>query len=104
MTDPLLQLEPSPGMSLGTFVSILRKRLWLIVGIVVAVPSLVGFFVSKQPKIYEATATLIIDASVPQYMGPGFKDVVEMESNWWDPQETLQTELRVIHSFSTPEP
>jgi capsular exopolysaccharide synthesis family protein len=103
MTDPLLQLEGSSGMSLGTFVSILRKRLWLILGIIVGIPSLVGFFISKQPKIYEATASLIIDASVPQYMGPNFKDVVELESNWWDAQETLQTELRVIRSFSTAE-
>jgi capsular exopolysaccharide synthesis family protein len=103
MSDPLLQLQASSGMSVGTFVSILRKRLWLILGIVVAVPSLVGFYVSKQPKIYEATASLIIDSSVPQYLGPGFKDVVELESNWWDSQETLQTELRVIHSFSTAE-
>jgi capsular exopolysaccharide synthesis family protein len=103
MNDPLLQLQASSGMSLGTFVSILRKRLWLIVGIVVAVPSLVAFFVSKQPKIYEASASLIIDSSVPQYMGPNFKDVVEIESNWWDAQETLQTELRVIRSYSTAE-
>jgi polysaccharide biosynthesis transport protein len=103
MIDPLLQLQSSSSMSVGTFVSILRKRLWLILGIVVAVPSLVGLYVSKQPKVYEATASLIIDASVPQYMGPNFKDVVEIESNWWDSQETLQTELRVMRSFSTAE-
>ncbi len=102
MSDPLSALSAGPSpISLGSVFSVLRKRLWLIVGIVVAVPSLVGLYVSKQPKIYEATASLIIDASVPQYMGPNFKDVVEIETNWWDSQETLQTELKVIHSYST---
>ncbi|HEY1586051.1 MAG TPA: polysaccharide biosynthesis tyrosine autokinase, partial [Polyangia bacterium] len=45
-------------------------------------------------------ATLIIDSSVPQYLGQNFKDVVEIESAWWNAQETLQTELNVIHSLS----
>jgi succinoglycan biosynthesis transport protein ExoP len=101
MSDPLSQLSAAPSaISLGSVFSVLRKRLWLIIGIVIAVPSLVGLYVSKQPKIYEATASLIIDSSVPQYMGANFKDVVEVETDWWNSQETLQTELRVIHSFS----
>src|ERR1700760_784254 len=102
MSDPLSQLSAAPSaISLGSVFSVLRKRLWLIIGIVIAVPSLVGLYVSKQPKIYEATASLIIDNSVPQYMGPNFKDVVEIETNWWDSQESMQTELKVIHSYST---
>src|ERR1700744_4225211 len=102
MNDPLSALSAgSSAVSLGSLVSVLRKRLWLILGILVGVPSLVGLFVSKQPKIYEATASLIIDSSVPQYMGPNFKDVVEIESNWWDAQDALQTELKVIQSYTT---
>ena len=101
MSDPLSQLSGAPpAISLGSLFSVLRKRLWMILGIVVAVPPLVGFVVSKQPKIYEATATLIIDSSVPQYMRPQLqgrrRDRVELV----DSQETLQTELTVIHSYS----
>jgi capsular exopolysaccharide synthesis family protein len=99
MNDPLSQLQ-TPGLSLASLLSTLRKRAWMILGIAVSVPSLVAFVVSKQPKIYEATATIIIDSSVPQYLGANFKDVVEIESNWWNAQETLQTELRVIKSLS----
>src|SRR6185436_14798935 len=86
--------------SFDTVLSTIRKRLWMIIAIVVSLPALVGFVVSKEPKIYEATATLVIDASVPQYLGSQFKDVVEIESNWWNAQETLQTELRTIRSLS----
>ncbi|HEY2745667.1 MAG TPA: polysaccharide biosynthesis tyrosine autokinase [Polyangia bacterium] len=87
-------------MSLDQVVATLRKRAWMIAAVALSVPAVVGFLVSKQPKVYEATSSLIIDASVPQYLGPNFKDVVEIESNWWNSQETLATELRVIQSLS----
>jgi capsular exopolysaccharide synthesis family protein len=99
MDDELSSLQTS-GVSLDNVLSTLRKRLWLIVAIVISIPALVGFVVSKEPKVYEATATIIIDSSVPQYLGSQFKDVVEIEANWWSSQETLQTELRVIRSLS----
>ncbi|MDB4967975.1 MAG: capsular exopolysaccharide family protein [Myxococcales bacterium] len=99
MNDPLTQLQTAP-VSLDSVLSTLRKRVWMIVAIVVSLPALVAFVVSKETKIYEATATIIIDSSVPQYLGSSFKDVVEVEANWWNAQETLQTELRVIRSMS----
>ena len=47
MSDPLSALSAGPSpISVGSVFSVLRKRLWLIVGIVVAVPSLVGLYVS----------------------------------------------------------
>jgi succinoglycan biosynthesis transport protein ExoP len=99
MNDPLTQLQTAPR-PFDTIVSTIRKRLWMMVAIVISIPALVAFVVSKEPKVYEATSTIIIDASVPQYLGSQFKDVVEIEANWWNAQETLQTELRVIHSLS----
>ena len=99
MNDPLMQLSGS-SFNLDAALATVRKRLWLIVAIAVSVPALVGLVVSKQPKIYQANATLIIDSSVPQYLGQNFKDVVEIESAWWNAQETMQTELSVIHSLS----
>ena len=96
----LLLPEAETGQSLRSTLLTLRKRLWLILAIGVAVPALVGFVVSKQPKVYRAQTSLIIDSSVPQYLGSNFKDVVELESSWWNAQETLQTELRVMQSHS----
>src|SRR3954464_14903671 len=91
---------PSSGPSFGDVVRVLRKRKYMIVGIAIAVPLIAGFIVSKQPKIYEASTSVVIEASVPQYLGQNFRDVVEMEASWWSAQEMLQTELRVIKSFS----
>ncbi len=88
------------GFSFDDLLTICRKRLWLILGISSAIPLLAGFIVSKQPKIYEATCSLVIDSQVPQYLGQSFKDVVQIESDWWSAQETLQTELKVLKSYS----
>ncbi len=90
----------SSAVSLGTALHILRKRKWMIAGIVVTIPLLVAYIVGKEPKVYETSTSLVIESSVPQYLGQNFRDVVEMESNWWSAQETMQTELRVLKSFS----
>jgi capsular exopolysaccharide synthesis family protein len=98
--DPLLVAASPSGPSFRDVMRVLRKRRWLILGIAVAVPLIAGFVVSKQPRVFEASTTIVIEASVPQYLGQNFKDVIEMEASWWSAQEMLQTELRVIKSHS----
>lgn len=92
--------RPTTSLSLGAVVGIIRKRKWMILGMLLALPTAVGFVMSKQPKVYEARASVIIDSTVPQYLGSSFKDVIELETNWWSAQELLQTELRIIKSHS----
>src|SRR5262245_39017968 len=98
--DPLLALTSSSGPSLADVLRVLRKRKWMIAAITLAVPLLSGLVTSKQPKIYETSASIVIEASVPQYLGQSFKDVVDVEASWWTAQEMLATELRVLKSHS----
>ncbi len=72
----------------------------MILGIVIAIPSLVAFTVSKEPKVFEATASIVIESSAPQYLGEGFRDVVDLETSWWGAQERMQTEQHVLKSYS----
>ncbi len=97
--DPLL-LGGTAGPSFADVVRVLRKRRWMIIGIAIAVPLITGFIVSKEPKVYEAATSIVIEASSPQYMGQSFRDVVDLEASWWSAQEMLQTELRVVRSYS----
>ncbi len=98
-SDILLR-DGAEGISAADAASVLMKRKWMVIGAMVIVPAIVGGVVSKEPKVYEATTTLVLDSTVPQYLGQSFKDVVDMESTWWSAQETLQTELRIIKSRS----
>ncbi len=98
---PEAALEPNnAAATLASVLAVLRKRGWMILVIMLAVPAFTGFIVNKQPRMYEATATVVIESSVPQYMGQNFKDVVELEASWWSAHEQLQTELRVMKSHS----
>src|SRR3954470_20004970 len=102
MPDSLDQLagQQKSGIDFGTVLRVLRKRKWMILGITVLVPILVGYTANKQPRIYQATASIVIDISVPQYLGSGFRDVVEIEPSWWSSRENLETEFRVLRSES----
>jgi succinoglycan biosynthesis transport protein ExoP len=108
MTDPLDKLgappkagsNQKPTADVGNILRLIRKRKLMILGISLAVPTVVGLATSKQTRIYQATASIVIDISVPQYMGTGFRDVVEIEPSWWSSRENLETEFRVLRSDS----
>jgi uncharacterized protein involved in exopolysaccharide biosynthesis len=84
----------------GNILRLIRKRKWMILAISVAVPTVVGLASSKQTPIYQASASIVIDITVPQYLGTGFRDVVEIEPSWWSSRENLETEFRVLRSDS----
>jgi len=88
------------GPDVGSILRLVRKHKWMILGISLAVPTIVGVVTSKQTKIYQASVSIVIEMTVPQYLGTGFRDVVEMESNWWSSRENLETEFRVLRSES----
>jgi capsular exopolysaccharide synthesis family protein len=72
----------------------------MIVGIITTLPMVVTFVVSRQPKVYETSASMVVDNNVPQYLGQQFRDVVDIESSWWSAQETMQTELKILRSHT----
>jgi succinoglycan biosynthesis transport protein ExoP len=100
--DPLANLSSNRASAppVGHLLGAIRKRKWLILGLTTCAAVAAGLVVSKQPKVYEATATIVIELSVPQYLGAGFRDVVEVEPSWWHSRETLGTEIRTLNSRS----
>jgi succinoglycan biosynthesis transport protein ExoP len=101
MSDPLDKLSPQkPSADIASALRPIRNRKWLIIGMALAIPTGVGILVSKQAKLYQATASMVVEVAVPQYMGAAFKDVVETEPSWWSSRETMETEFRVLRSRS----
>ena len=101
MQDPIANIAPQRSTpQVATILNLLRKRKWLILGLTLSAGLATGLIVSKQPRVYEATASIVIDLSVPQYLGAGFRDVVEVEPSWWHSRETLETEFRTLRSHS----
>ncbi|MCY1074466.1 GumC family protein [Archangium lansingense] len=81
------------------YVRALWRRKWLIVG-VTAVMVLLGLFHTlRQPKIYAASTSLIIDVAAPRVLDTDVKEVMGDErGNYWANKEYYQTQSEVITS------
>ncbi|HEX6186639.1 MAG TPA: polysaccharide biosynthesis tyrosine autokinase [Pyrinomonadaceae bacterium] len=54
--------EATAGYSrLHDYIRSARNHIWLIIGIVVVITTLVGFYMARQPDVYEATAHVQVD-------------------------------------------
>lgn len=95
-----LQEPAQDDFSLRDALAVLRKRAWMIAAFAIAIPTIVGAVKSKEPKIYSTSASLIIDITIPQYLGSNFRDAIDVDSAWWSSRENLETELRILHSHS----
>ena len=97
MDDDLTSKTSGTARALQHYVGVLRKRWRVIAAVVVLV--VVGTFIltMRQPRIYEASCSLVIEAAAPQVL-EGVKDVVEMGSGNWVYREFSQTQFRIIRS------
>jgi capsular exopolysaccharide synthesis family protein len=75
---------------------VLEKRKWWTIGTLVLVMAVVVLVTQRQPRIYRATSSVIIEASPPRVLS-GVKDVVELgSSNYWALRDYFQTQYKVI--------
>lgn len=88
-----------PALDVMQYVRALWRRKWLIVG-VTAVMVLVGtLYTLRQPRIYAASTSLIIDVAAPRVLDTDVKEVMGDErSNYWANKEYYQTQNEVITS------
>src|ERR1019366_55518 len=85
---------PGSGRELLHYLNALRKR-WRLMSSVLVVSLAVSFvFTIRQPKIYEATCSLVIESSAPQVL-ENVKEVIEMAAS---SREFYMTQYRIIHS------
>ena len=82
------------GKELQHYINVLRKR-WRIVTSVLVVSVAAAFvYTIRQPKIFEATCSLVIEANAPQVL-ENVKEVIEMAAST---REFYTTQYRIIRS------
>jgi capsular exopolysaccharide synthesis family protein len=85
---------PGSARELRHYLNVLRKR-WRVITTVLVVSLAVAFvYTIRQPKIYEATCSLVIESTAPQVL-EGVKDVIEMAAST---REFYTTQYRIIRS------
>jgi capsular exopolysaccharide synthesis family protein len=78
--------------------TILRRR-WAVLGFFTVSVAVVTLFTLRQPKVYQAGGTVIIETQAPQVLGNQVQDVVDMGNNaYWIGKEFYETQFNIIRS------
>lgn len=87
------------GLDLRFLLRVILRRKWLILMVFVAVLSAVTLYTTRQPKVYAAQISIIIDPKEPRFLDSQIQDInADMYSNYWANKEYIETQFKVIQS------
>lgn len=102
--DRLAEPDPAPAIDVWRYVGILRKRAWIIAAVVVLGVTAAVLYTKRLPRIYRATASVVIDPTAPQVFGSKVQEVIQLgSSSYWSHQEYYNTQLQVITKYDLAE-
>lgn len=84
------------------YLEVIRKRLWIVVAVAVVCGTATYFHISRKPRVYRATAKVVIDPRPPQVLGSQVQEVVQLgPTGWTDMQysDYYNTQIDVITGF-----
>jgi capsular exopolysaccharide synthesis family protein len=80
------------------YVRILRRRLWVVAAIVAVGVTVSVLYTMRQPKIYAATSTVIVNPTAPRVFGE--QEIIELGTNsYWSNQEYYNTQLDILTGY-----
>ena len=80
------------------------RRRWVILAATVVVFGAVALYTLRQPKVYGATTSIVIDAVAPRFLDSQVQDVSEpREGSYWVTREYTETQIRIITSRAVAE-
>ncbi len=86
-------------LDIRRYVDVLRKRMWLLVLGLVAGGAIAFGWTLRQPKLYRASATVIIDTQTANVLGRRVADVVELGTGgYWANESFFNKEYTVMRS------
>ncbi len=86
-----------PEIDLLAYWRVVRKRRWTILTFLVFVVAATLIWTLRQPKIYQAAATLDIEINAPQVLGSKVEDVVDAPNPWYS-KDYYETQYKIITS------
>ena len=87
---------PSATVDLRHYVHVLRKRWRVMLAALIACVAIAFVYTIRQPKIYEATCSLVIESSAPRIL-QGVQEVIDIGAEVYS-QTFYQTQHRIIRS------
>lgn len=81
--------------------TVVKKRRWIIAATTITITALAVVLAMRKPRIYEATATVIVDPQAPNVLGRDSVEVVQLGSGSpWINTEYYNTQYRILTSRS----
>ncbi len=82
------------------YAAIIRRRLWIIVAVVAIGITAAVLYTLRQPKIFAATATVVVNPQAPRVLGSDQESVIELGAgSYWSNQEYYNTQVDVMMGF-----
>jgi capsular exopolysaccharide synthesis family protein len=109
MTEPQPRAVATPTSPRGprTPLGVLLSELWryklVIPAVAAIVTAAVSFWIMRQPKVYEASATFEYDANPVQPLGRAVEDSSSLQGSFWETQEFYETQNYILRSRSLAE-
>ncbi len=89
----------SSGLDLRHTLRVVMRRKWLILLVFVAVVGVVALYATRQPKVYGAQTSIIIDPREPRFLDSQIQDVnADTYANFWANKEYVETQYKIITS------
>ncbi|MBI5529179.1 MAG: polysaccharide biosynthesis tyrosine autokinase [Deltaproteobacteria bacterium] len=87
-----------PQIDLREYWIVVLKRKWTIMTFFVILVTSVAIGTLRQPKIYQATSSIIIDTVAPEVLS-GVREVVDMGTGgYWTNKEFYETQYKILQS------
>ena len=98
-TGAELSLETASPLNFKDILSGLFRRRWVIVGTFLPIFAAVALYTLRQPKVYEASTSMIIEVAAPHVLDSQVQDVSDSAASgyWWS-REYTETQFKVITS------
>lgn len=100
---PQEQANAAGGLDLRQYAGLLWTHKWLILGVTLAVGAGAVFWTLRQPRIYQASATIEYDPNPTTPLGRAVEDVANPVGSFWMSREFFATQNRIIGSRAVAE-
>ncbi len=88
------------ALGLRHYIEIVRKRIWIVAAIVAIGVTATIVWTLRQPKIYQATASVVVDPQPPQVFGPAVQEVIQLGASSSSPSiEYYNTQLLILKKY-----
>ena len=94
------EADDAGELDLKRYFELIRKRKWVLLACLAVGITMAVLYTMRQTRVYEATASVVVDPQPPQVFGSQVQEVVQLGAgSYWSNQEYYNTQIDILESF-----